>query len=624
MSLGFGMVGGMSDGGSPGLARTTIPPHALAEALTRLPMAVVLLDEQGRPVWANDVVHALTKNEGEGLDRLLTAVADAVNGATWIGGSGNGVAQARLPTERGLLDREVWTGPAGGGLRLATFHPDVEVALSATTATEHSRRLEAMLEHTDDLITLLAADGTIRASNAAAGRLTGFSGGGANGRNAFDFIHPDDADRAAVALGEILAQPGASTRTEVRLRFADDTWHDVEATVTNLLHDRSVASLVISMHDVTDRNRAEGMVAKSEAQLRSLVENLTDVIVVLDDRFEIIYASPGIEQIIDAPAATNMGMSAFNDVHPDDLAHVVESLGALAVAPLGETARIELRLEARPGSGRWRWIEATAVNRLQDPHVQGMVCTLRDVTEAKSAAGELQVAFDRLRELDTLKDQFLASVSHEMRTPLAIIIGFADLLERADELEPGVQAEAVDRVRASAAEMRTMVENLLDFSALEAGKLTLVLKPVHLERSVNTVVHSLRAVLNDHRLVVDVANELAVRADHDGLDRVLRNLLANAAKYSERGKEIRVSAVRTDDGHVRIDVTDEGVGIPAELLDLVFERLYRGPGAAFVSRGAGVGLNMVKRYVELMGGAVSVRSSVGVGSTFSVVLDDAS
>jgi signal transduction histidine kinase len=166
-----------------------------------------------------------------------------------------------------------------------------------------------------------------------------------------------------------------------------------------------------------------------------------------------------------------------------------------------------------------------------------------------------------------------------------------------------------------------MVENLLDFSAFEAGKLAVVLKPVRIAKTVSVVLNTLRAVLAHHVVHVEVPEELECLGDHEGLDRILRNLVANAAKYSERGRTITVSAAIDDaDGRVRIDVTDEGVGIAPEEHALVFERLYRGPGAAFAARGTGVGLSMVKRYAELMGGSVSVRSEVGKGSTFTVHL----
>jgi PAS domain S-box-containing protein len=580
------------------------------------PDGVVLVDRGGRAVWCNAMAEALGGASADGRARLLAAVAEA---AKTIGR----VTGVQLPTEQGLIERDVTTTELEGGLRVATFPTDPP---GGAAADEHTHRLEAMLAHTDDLITLVAADGTVKASNAAAGRLTGLSGSGVNGRRALEFIHPDDAEVASAALVAALEAPGGTQRATVRLRFGDGEWHDVDATVTNLLEDPTVASLVVSMHDVTARRVAEQQVARSEAMLRSLVENLTDVIVVLDERFDVTWATPGIEAIIDAPAATNVGMSAFNDVHPDDLDVVTQTLTKLAASELGARALVDLRLEARPGSGRWRWIEATAVNRLQDPDVRGLVVTLRDVTDAKASAAELQAAFDRLRELDTLKDQFLASVSHEMRTPLAVIIGFADLLSRGDDVADGVRSQAIDRIRASAAEMRAMVENLLDFSALEAGRQSVAQKPVRVIRAANAALNAVRALVEDHPIELDMSDDLRVLADHDGLDRVLRNLLANAARYSERGRPITISAhptVGEERASVDIEVTDEGIGIAEEQQALVFERLYRGPGAAFVSRGAGVGLNLVRRYVELMGGSVSVRSAIGEGSTFTIRLRSA-
>lgn len=606
----------MSDEGR--LAEAALDGRRIAGVAAELPLGVVLLDPDGRAVWSNAVVATLAREDQDGHRRLLDAVGAAVAAA-----GGRATATVRLPAERGLLERELWVGGGADGYRVVVFHPDIDADATSESAT---RRLEAMLEDTVDLVTVLDRDGTVLLSNAAAGRLTGFSGASVNGNPAFSFVHPDDLDRVAASFLAVLETPGRSPMLELRVRFADDRWHDIEATPNNLLDVPGVEGIVVTMHDVTEQRRAEADAARSTAYLQSLIENLSDVIVVLNERFEVIWTSPAIGRIIDAPIETNLGQSAFSDIHPDDLGPAVTALTDLVGAAAGATISIELRLEARPGSGVWRWVEATAVNRLSDPHVQGIVCTLRDVTDAKAAAAELQSAFERerrvaeqLRELDLLKDQFLASVSHEMRTPLAIIIGFADLLERADSLGADVQREAVDRIRSSAAEMRGMVENLLDFSALEAGKLTLRPRAVPVRAAVEATAGTMRALLADHPVTIEIPEHLVARADNDGLDRIVRNLLANAAKYSSRGKPI-VVAGRREGAEIVLDVTDQGVGIPADQLGLVFERLYRAPGAAFVARGTGVGLNMVRRYAELMGGGVSVRSTVGEGSTFTVRL----
>lgn len=586
--------------------------EAVVELVGRLPLAVVLLDGEGRPVWANDVALDLAGAGADDRRRLLESVAAAAGEAT------ASPFRTRVPGDHGLLERDCWIVPFGDGARLVAFH-HLATNVDEPRSAEHVHRLEAMLEHTHDLVTVIDAEATVLVSNAAAGRLTGFSGGAVNGTPAFSLVHPDDLDRVAEAFLGVVASPGVHDTIEVRLRFADDTWHDIEATPVNLLDVPGVAGIVVAMQDVTDRKRAQ-------AYLQSLVENLTDVIVVLDERFEVIWTSPALATIIDAPVETNLGQSAFNDMHPDDLESVVQVLTDLAGRGLGAQARVRLRLEARPGSGRWRWIEATAVNRLADPHVAGIVCTLRDVTAEKEAADELQAAYERerfaaerLRELDVLKDEFLASVSHEMRTPLAIIIGFADLLGKGEAIDADIQREAVDRIRSSATEMRGMVENLLDYSELEAGRLTVRPRDVPVGKAVEATLGTVRALLADHPVSVDVPDDLAARADPDALDRILRNLLINAAKFSARGRPVAVRARREGDTAV-IDIVDEGVGIAEDQLGLVFERLYRAPGAAFVARGTGVGLNMVRRYVELMDGEVSVRSTVGEGSTFTVRL----
>ena len=591
---------------------------AVAAVAGPLPLAAVLLDEDGRVVWSNEVVQLLTRDRGAGIQRLLETVAAAAAAAT------GPVVRASLPSDRGLLERELWIAALDGGARLVTFHP--ERSPSPDHDRERTARLESMLEHTHDLVTILDGDGRIVVSNAAAGILSGFSGSSVNGIEALSFVHPDDVDRVAAAFLDILAAPGLHPQLELRLRFADGTWHDLEVTPNNLLHVPAVQGIVVAMHDVTDRKRAETDARKSHAYLQSLIENLTDVIVVLDENFEVIWTSPALSSIIEAPAETNLGMSAFNDMHPDDLEPVMRSLTELAASPPGTHFRIGLRLESLPGSDRWRWVEATAVNRLADPNVGGIVCTLHDVTEAKASEAELQAAVERerrtterLRELDVLKDQFLASVSHEMRTPLAIIIGFADVLAKGDAVAEDVRREAVARIRSSATEMRGMVENLLDHSELEAGKLPMRLRPVALRGAVEATLANIEALLSKHPVVVEVPDSMAVTADTDGLDRVLRNLVVNAAKFSPGGHPIVIRAM-ADGDQVVIEVVDEGVGIADDQVALVFDRLYRAPGASFVARGTGVGLNMVRRYVELMGGTVSLRSVVGEGSTFTVRL----
>ena len=596
---------------------------AVRAALDAVGVAAVVVDSRGRPVWANRVAIGLAEGDGN-LDtsRLFAALA-ACGPAVEARAEGvEARGRVRVPTALGLVDRTVTAVPLpaegdddAANVVVSFAPPD------PTTASEDAElraRLDAMLEHTTDIITVLDRDGSILFSNAAAGRLTGLRGAEVNGRLALELIHPDDIDEAASALATALDTPGPGEKIELRVRFADDEWHVVEVSVNNLLGVPPIDGLVVTLHDVTDRKAME-------TRLESLIANLTDVIVVLDDHFDITFASESISRLIDAPPATNLGMNAFNDIHPDDVGAAIDALTAVRDGGLGATVRVDVRIESSPGSQRWRRLVATAVNRLDDSAIRGIIVTLRDVTDERRAAEELQAAFererataDRLRELDQLKDDFLATVSHELRTPLAAIVGFTDLIA-AGTLDAETQSRLVGRISASASDMRAMIDNVLDFSALEAGRVGLELAPLDvrdvLDRALATVAHQLRG----HNVVDGVPPGTTVVADPHGIGHIVRNLLTNAARYSDAGSAIAVRA-SVDGDWVRVEVADQGIGIDVGEQDRIFERFYRAPSASFVARGSGIGLNIAKRYAELMGGRIVVTSVPGQGSTFTVVL----
>jgi PAS domain S-box-containing protein len=246
---------------------------------------------------------------------------------------------------------------------------------------------------------------------------------------------------------------------------------------------------------------------------------------------------------------------------------------------------------------------------------------IRDVTERRRVELRLQRALvterkaaERLRELDRLKDDFLSTVSHELRTPLTVICALTEVMRdssgRSEE-----QAELLARISKNASEMNAMVEGLLDYSRLEAGKVQLEIGPLRVRDAVSHCVELAHSALAERHLSLQVANDLEVAADERGFERILVNLLTNAAKYSREGSTICVIAT-AGDREATIAVTDEGIGITATQQARIFDRFYQG---AVVSgkRGTGLGLSIVRRYVELLGGRVWVESEPGRGSRFS-------
>jgi signal transduction histidine kinase len=231
-------------------------------------------------------------------------------------------------------------------------------------------------------------------------------------------------------------------------------------------------------------------------------------------------------------------------------------------------------------------------------------------------------AMRRLREVDELKTAFLSTASHELRTPVTAIKGFATLLDGSWDGESSDEDQRIyaARILANAKSLDSLLQDLLDFSRLERGRLLTRAMPVELVDVVADVLERLSVLFKEHELVRELSPTPLVLADPAGLERILTNLLSNAVHYAPPGTTVTVRTTSTGDG-AELVVDDQGPGVPAAERNKVFSRFFRGAGDAVVrTRGTGIGLAVVKEYVDQLGGAVSVESAPGGGARFRVWL----
>ncbi|HEY8655649.1 MAG TPA: ATP-binding protein [Candidatus Limnocylindria bacterium] len=259
--------------------------------------------------------------------------------------------------------------------------------------------------------------------------------------------------------------------------------------------------------------------------------------------------------------------------------------------------------------------------------------------ELAAAKAETQDHLEKLRELDKLKSQFLSIASHELKTPITAMSGFiqiavrrlrrridrrnpADTEQGAEDLTLLEQLEVVNR---QTTKLARLVDELLDVSRIESGRLEFRVADVDLAALADEVVDRLEMVAGEHALVVRRKGErFVVRGDRDHLEQVLNNLVSNAVKYSPSGRRVDISLGSTGDGMVLLSVTDQGMGIRAAELESIFGLFYRSPDReARDVGGMGLGLYISKEIVDRHGGRIWAESRTGEGTTFHVALPPA-
>lgn len=281
-----------------------------------------------------------------------------------------------------------------------------------------------------------------------------------------------------------------------------------------------------------------------------------------------------------------------------------------------EVAELETRLVSKDGD---RYPALLAVRALRDGQGRfaGAVCVCTDLTERQRREAERSA-----RSRQESQREFVSNVSHEFRTPLAAILGFAETLREGAVDDPKFKARFLATIERHAKRLLGLVDNVLDVSARDAGQKPPSLEPIPLRDEVRRALKGLAPLLKREglRAVTRVPQSLVVSADKAQLEQVLANLLGNAIKYGRRGGRVAVEA-KAKSGHAEIVVRDNGIGIAEDELAYVFERFHRSKDpAARERKGSGLGLSIVQSIVHAHGGKIWVESELGKGTAFHFTL----
>jgi PAS domain S-box-containing protein len=394
--------------------------------------------------------------------------------------------------------------------------------------------------------------------------------------------------------------------------------------------------------------------AASEKRYRELVEHLREVIFECDSAGSLIFLNQAWAEILGHPIKDSLGRSLSDFMCEED-----REAGIAPVIGVGRSsAREPKELRFCHLNGEVVWLEL-AVRTVDNGRLVG---SLYNINDRKRAGEELQKAHDQLevrveerttalRETNQrlqeeiaereqaqaallqakeaaeaatrAKSEFLAKMSHELRTPMNAIIGFTRLvMRRCKDVLPSTQYENLGKILISAERLLALINDILDLAKVEAGRIeirpvTFVLEPLILE-----CLHTVEPMLKGEKvqLLADVSPDLpALTTDKDRLHQILTNLLSNAVKFTENGT-VKVTAKRHGE-KIMIGVADTGIGIPAQALERIFEEFHQVDGGTTRQYGGtGLGLSISRHFARLLGGDITVQSTAGQGSIFSVTV----
>jgi len=497
-------------------------------------------------------------------------------------------------------------------------------------AEETSALHTAIVSSSDDAIVSKRLDGTITTWNQGAERLFGWKAEEAVGRSIGIIIPEDRRAEEADLIGRI----GRGMRVEhfetVRRR-KDGTPVNISLTLSPIRNAQGVvvgASKVA--RDITVRKQGEDILKKQSQRLRLLLEAASILLTSddLDIMLRALFAQisdhlliegyahwviedgrpPRLESSAGLPAAA---LAAIDPVGPDERMRELKRFG------LPTAVRMPLVSE-----GRLRGVLAFASTRTDrfDPDEEEF---LRTICHYVTAAGERVRLIHRLRETDRRKDEFLATLAHELRNPLAPVRSSLEVMRLAGD-DKVLLERAREMMERQMGQMVRLIDDLLDVSRITRGRLELKQERMSLDSAIRTAIETARPLIDGskHTLVVEgLDSGIELMADPVRLAQVLSNLLNNAAKYTEPAGRIRL-VVQREDSRVAITVEDTGVGIAPEALASVFDLFSQVDRTLERSQGGlGIGLTLVKRLVEMHGGTVEARSEgAGRGAAFTVRL----
>jgi two-component system, sensor histidine kinase and response regulator len=475
-------------------------------------------------------------------------------------------------------------------------------------AEQTRQQWQALLGSSNEGIFGMDADARCTYINERAQQLLGYTAAECIGKNMHDLTHYKRPDGSPYPIEECPIYQAFSRGQGARL-ISETLWRKDGSPLPALYSsaplnlDGRLVGAVVTIVDVSDLRQAErereellAQLQAAEARFRGLFEGVADAILVADADGRFLDANPAAERLL------GYDRGEFLKKIVADLVASTPEVAAAMYAEFERTGSWRGEVDLRRKDGATVPVEGQ-VTALTLPTGPLIVATLRDISERRAQERQQR--------------DFLAMITHDLKSPLTTIRGYAQLMQRTERYD----ARQLQVISEQTQYLARLIDDLHALSRLEQGQLVLQREPMDLRDLVELTVAQAKLLTSQHTFVLAAPDQPVVGSwDRDRVAQVLDNLLSNAVKYSPNGGEIAIE-VAMGPAAVELAVRDQGIGIPGDSLDRVFTRFYRVDAARVAGiKGSGLGLAICKGLVEAHGGAIRVESEPGRGSAFTVTL----
>lgn len=553
----------------------------------------------------------------EDRERVLAAIDACINGGeeyrvehrvVWPDGT------VHWLLERGDVVRDAGNIP----IQMLGVALDITQRKQAEEASARSEyRLKQFFEASTEAI-FFHEDGIILDVNQGITEIFGYEPEDVLGKNLLNFVAPGSKD---IAIWQM--QTMDTGAIEINAVKKEGSEIPIEIRAKTLDSDSNRAKRVVTLHDISERKAAEDELRLSEERIRAIVDTVIDGIITIDNLGIVQTFNPAAEKTFGYAAAEVIGNNVsmlmpepYHSNHDSYIANYQQGGEAKIIGSGrevvgkkkdGSTFPMELAVEKTEVSGKHMFT--------------GVV---RDISDRKQWEHNLIEAKEAAEKANNAKSQFLSSMSHELRTPLNAIMGYTQLVEYGDNLTPQQKLNLQEAYKAGN-HLLELINDVLDLTKIEEDNLEQLAEPVSLEAILDECYSLTEPMTRKHGIAMEFqCKPCFIQGDHTRLKQVMLNLLSNAVKYNRAGGNVRVDCERGVKGQIRISVKDTGRGMERSHLDQLYQPFNRLGMESGDIEGTGIGLVITKRYVEMMGGNISVESTPGVGSTFSITLNEAS